>query len=262
MLDRILSLWEGFISNFDFSVFSIYTIIFDILLVSIIFYFIIKWIIYSKIWRFLFLIIWLALIYLISVLFELIALRVVIIFLFLFLIVMLPIIYQNEIRRGIDSLWLITLKKKMLHKERHRTIKEVKWAAELLARKKIWAIIVFERSVNLNIYCVTWIMLNARVSKELLISIFSSKSPLHDWAVIIRGEQILSAWSVLPLTHKVTDIKYWTRHKSAIWLSELTDAVVVVISEERGYISIFIWWEIWYNISLDQLEKILTEEKI
>ena len=246
----------------DFSVFSLQTVFFDIWFISIIFYFLIIWVLKFKIWRFFAFIVWLAVIYLFSVLFDLMALQVLIQFLFLFLLIALPIVHQNEIRKWINNFWFFSFRKRFDKKHKHRVIKEVKHALETLSRKKIWALIVFEKNINLDNYCVTWVLLNSKLSKELLVNIFFPKSPLHDWAVIVRNDAIISAWSVLPLSHNVTDIKYWTRHKSAIWISELTDAVVIVASEERWEISFVKEWEIWPNITLDELEKLLYEEKI
>ena len=250
------------VEKIDLSIFSLETVIFDILFVSIFFYYIITWIIKSKIWKFLIFTISLSAVYLISILFKFQALKILMWILFLFLLITLPIIYQNEIRKGIESFWLFSIKRKYDEKTKHRVIKEVKHAAEILSRKKIWALIVFERKIDLTNYCVTWIVLNAKLSKELLINIFMHKSPLHDWAAIVKDDIILSAWSVLPLSHNVTDIRYWTRHKSAIWISELTDSVVIVVSEERWEISYVKEWEIWSNVTLDEIEKFLFDEKI
>lgn len=254
--------FEFIFYKIDFSVFSPYSIVFDILFVSIFFYFLITWTIKSKIWK-IFIVIWLFFIlYFIAVLFKLIALELVIKFLFLFFIIVFPITYQNEIRRWIDSLWLVNFRKKMEVKKYHRIIKEIKHTAEVLSKKRIWALIVFEKNVDLANYCSTWIRLNAIVSKELIINIFSPKSPLHDWAIIIKNDIILSAGSVLPLSHSINDIRYWTRHKSAIWITEMTDAVVVVISEERWEVSFVNDWEIYPNITLNELEECLFNAKI
>ena len=250
------------IVNIDFSVFSPEIVFFDILVTSTIFYFLILWVIKFKIIRFFSFIIWLASVYILSTIFELVALEVLLRFLFLVLLIALPIVHQNEIRKWINYFWFFSLKNTFHKKHKHRVIKELKHALEILVRKKIWAIIVFEKHINLSNYCATWIILNSKLSKELLINIFFPKSPLHDWAIIVKNDVIISAWSVLPLSHNVTDIKYWTRHKAWIWISELTDAVVVVASEERWEISFIKEGEIWPNISLNELENLLTEEKI
>ncbi len=269
MKEKIYELFEFFKSsteflfeNIDFSVFSPEIVFFDILVTSTIFYFLILWVIKFKIIRFFSFIIWLASVYILSTIFELVALEVLLRFLFLVLLIALPIVHQNEIRKWINYFWFFSLKNTFHKKHKHRVIKELKHALEILVRKKIWAIIVFEKHINLSNYCATWIILNSKLSKELLINIFFPKSPLHDWAIIVKNDVIISAWSVLPLSHNVTDIKYWTRHKAWIWISELTDAVVVVASEERWEISFIKEGEIWPNISLNELENLLTEEKI
>ena len=269
MSEKILKLFEFFKSNtnflfenMDFSVFSPHIVFFDILIISIIFYYLILWVIRFKIISFFSFIIWLASVYIISLIFNLVALEVLLKFLFLILLIALPIVHQNEIRKGINYFWFFTFKNTFHRKDKHRVIKEIKHALEVLVRKKIWAIIVFEKYINLSNYWATWIILNSKLSKELLINIFFPKSPLHDWAVIVKNDIIISAWSVLPLSHNVTDIKYWTRHKAWIWISELTDAIVIVASEERWEISFIKEGEIWPNITLDELENLLTEEKL
>lgn len=270
MYEKIVWFWRLFklsidflIEKVDLSVFSTYTVIFDILITSIFLYFLIIWVIESNVWKFFSFVILLSIVYLISILFNLIALESLLKFLFLILLIALPIVHQNEIRKWINSLGFFLLtKNKFNKKNEHRVIKEIKHAVEALVRKRFWALIVFEKNINLANYCVTWIMLNSKLSKELIVNIFFPRSPLHDWAIIIKKDIIVSAWSVLPISHNVTDIRYWTRHKAAIWISELSDAIVIVISEERGQISFVKEGEIWPNISLDELEKILFREKI
>lgn len=269
MMQLIIHFFSAIKNNFDFifnkvdfALFSAYTIVFDVLFVSIFFYFLIVWILKSRIWK-IFVFIWLfSILYFIAILFKLIAFEEVMRFLFLFSIIIFPIIYQNEFRKWIDSLWIINFRKRMEAKKYHKIIKEVKYAIEILSKKRIWALIVFEKNIDLWNYCSTWIKLNAFLSKELIINIFSPKSPLHDWAIIVKNDIIISAWSVLPLSHNINDVRYWTRHKSAIWISEMTDAVVIVVSEERWDISFVKEWEIFSNITLHELEDSLFNEQI
>ena len=261
---NLVELWlDFFLEKVDLSVFSSYSVFFDILLTSFFLYFLIVWVIKFNIWKFFSFVISLSFVYLLSILFNLFALEALIKFLFLVLLIALPIVHQNEIRKWINNLGLFSFGRNRFNKNNeHRVIKEIKHAIEILVRKKFWALLVFEKNISLSSYCVTWITLNSKVSKELIVNIFFPRSPLHDWAIIVKNDIIVSAGSVLPLSHNVTDIRYWTRHKAAIWISELTDAIVVIVSEERWEISFVKEGEIWPNISLDDLEKILFEEKI
>ncbi len=112
-------------------------------------------------------------------------------------------------------------------------------AAELLSRGKLGAIIAVEREVGLEEYAGTGTKVNAPFSPDLLSTIFTPYSPMHDGAVIMRGEMIVAAGCILPLTQfPVTDRSLGTRHRAAIGLSEETDAIVIVVSEETGAISI------------------------
>lgn len=112
-------------------------------------------------------------------------------------------------------------------------------AAELLSRGRLGAIIAVEREVGLEEYAATGTKVNAPFSPDLLSTIFTPYSPMHDGAVIMRGETIVAAGCILPLTQfPVTDRSLGTRHRAAIGLSEETDAIVIVISEETGAISI------------------------
>ncbi|UCC84917.1 MAG: diadenylate cyclase CdaA [Gemmatimonadota bacterium] len=112
-------------------------------------------------------------------------------------------------------------------------------AAEVLSRKRIGAIVAVEREVGLEEYARRGSPVHAPVSAELLEAVFTRYGPLHDGAVIIRGQSILAARCILPLTQfPVTDRSLGTRHRAAIGLSEETDAVVIVVSEETGAISL------------------------
>ncbi len=118
-------------------------------------------------------------------------------------------------------------------------IQVVVQAAEVLARKRIGAIIAVEREVGLEEYARRGSPVHAPVSAELLEAVFTRYGPLHDGAVVVRGESILAARCILPLTQfPVTDRSLGTRHRAAIGLSEETDAVVIVVSEETGAISL------------------------
>ncbi|MFQ5689918.1 MAG: diadenylate cyclase CdaA [Gemmatimonadota bacterium] len=153
----------------------------------------------------------------------------------------LIVVFQPELRSALAQLgrrrfWRILPK---LEEREREVIGEVVKAVDRLSRAKIGAIVALEREVNLGEYAQTGTPIQARVSADLLATIFTPHSPLHDGAVIIEGDQIVAAGCILPLTQfPVSDKTLGTRHRAALGLSEETDAYVVVVSEETGQISL------------------------
>jgi diadenylate cyclase len=120
-----------------------------------------------------------------------------------------------------------------------QVLDEVVKACTELSRRKIGALIVLERTVRLDEYIERGIRLDARLSAQLLQNIFYPNAPLHDGAVLVRGGSLMAAGSVLPLSEDVLDsYQYGTRHRAAIGISEVTDAIAIVVSEETGAISV------------------------
>lgn len=133
---------------------------------------------------------------------------------------------------------------------------EVARACERLSGLGIGGIIAIERQVRLDEYLGTGSDLQARVSADLLVTIFTPYSPLHDGAVIIRGDQIIAAGCILPLSQTpLLDRALGTRHRAALGLTEETDAFVVVVSEETSTISLAAHERLWRNISPSELKR-------
>ena len=170
-------------------------------------------------------------------------------------VVALIIIFQPELRRGLARLGQFGM-----YQEEGGIIEEISRSAGHLAEKKVGAIIAIERRVGLKNYIESGVSIDGKVTKELIISIFSAKAPLHDGAAIIEQGRIVAAGCLLPLTQETNISKsLGTRHRAAIGLSEETDAVCVVISEETGSISISTGGKLMHNISEENLMKILKE---
>lgn len=127
-------------------------------------------------------------------------------------------------------------------------------AVEFLANRKIGALITIERDIKLSGFVNKAVVIDAPVSSELLATIFVPTTPLHDGAVIIRDNTIVCAKAYYPSTER-TDLplKFGTRHRAAIGISEQTDALTIVISEETGYVSVTINRQIDYNVSKETL---------
>ncbi len=149
------------------------------------------------------------------------------------------VLFQNDIRRALTEVGRGSLFGVGERAAYGPVLEEVTKAAVSLAGKRVGALIVLEREIGLNEYIEIGTRLEARVSKELLWSIFSPVAPLHDGAVVIQRGRIAAAGCFLPLTTNPNVSKVLgTRHRAAIGLTEETDAVVVVVSEEEGTISL------------------------
>jgi uncharacterized protein (TIGR00159 family) len=139
-------------------------------------------------------------------------------------------------------------------------VNEIVLASTSLASRKIGGLIVIEREQGLRNYTETGITVDAKVSYDLILSIFAPKSPLHDGAIIIQEGRIAAASCFLPLTaHPALSKEFGTRHRAAIGLSEETDAVAIVISEERGTVSIAFEGRIIEDIDALRLTDLLRE---
>ena len=133
---------------------------------------------------------------------------------------------------------------------------EIARAAERLSRLGIGAIIAIERQVRLDEYVTTGVEMQARVSADLIVTIFTPHAPLHDGAVMVRGDTIIGAGCILPLSQaSELDRSLGTRHRAAIGLAEETDALLVVVSEETSSISLAAHSRLWRNLTPAQLKQ-------
>lgn len=154
-------------------------------------------------------------------------------------ILVIVVLFQDDLRRGLTKVGLIPGFGGSLAGDLDLSIREVARAVQELSQKRTGALIVIRRDIGLEDYLEHSVKLEALVSRELLISIFAKSSPLHDGAVILEGNRILAAGAVLPLTFDPSiSGSYGTRHRAALGLSEHTDAVVVVVSEQTGAVSL------------------------
>lgn len=157
------------------------------------------------------------------------------------IIIIIIVIFQHDIRRALIQVGRPQFFSGAEKAEKVYEIEEVVKTSFSLAQKEIGAIIVLERNVGLRDYIEVGREIDAKVSHELLTSIFHPSSPIHDGAVIIHGGRITSASCYLPLTANTHVSKsLGTRHRAAIGLTEETDAVVVVVSEEKGAVSLIV----------------------
>jgi diadenylate cyclase len=178
------------------------------------------------------------------------------------MLVAIPVIFQPELRRALDR---VGQTGKLLTKPRQstqieRAIHVVSEAVIPLAQARHGALVVFERSTALGEYIETGVLLNATISADLLMTIFYPNTTLHDGSVIIRGDQIVAAGVVLPLGGETAALRQeWlgTRHRAALGISQCTDAIVVVVSEETGIISVAHNGHLIRGLDKKRLEQIL-----
>ena len=155
--------------------------------------------------------------------------------------VALPVVFQPELRRALEQLGRGKLFRKtdLNVEEMELVLNELVAATTAMARNKIGALIVLERETGLSDYIETGVKVDGLVSSEFLINIFIPNTPMHDGAVIIRGNRVMAAACLLPLTEeRALSKELGTRHRAAIGLSEQTDALIIVVSEETGTISV------------------------
>jgi diadenylate cyclase len=182
----------------------------------------------------------------------------------LVVLVGLPVVFQPELRRALAQLGRGRLFPRTFvflgEEEVSRLIDELVRCVQILVRNKIGALIVLEREVRLNEYIETGIKLDAVVSAEFLVNIFMPRAPLHDGAAIIRGDRVAAAGCFLPLTDSpYLSRQLGTRHRAALGISEVSDAVAVVVSEETGTVSVAEGGKLTRYLDEKNLRQILEE---
>lgn len=177
------------------------------------------------------------------------------------LLLIVVVLFQNEIRRALTRIGRTPMFSFLETVQDSIVIDELIRTCVSLANKKIGALIVIEKQAVIDDYVETGTMIDAQVSKELLTSIFLPSSPIHDGAVLIQKSKISYASCFLPLSMNPSlDPELGTRHRAAIGLTEETDAIVLVISEEKGWISVAIEGKLIRGIDATALRKILAKQ--
>ena len=167
--------------------------------------------------------------------------------------------FQSEIRRALSALGKNPLLRRFYRTRVESTVfSEIVYAVSSLSSQKVGALIVIERSQGLRNYAEAGIKVDAVLSYDLLVNIFTPDTPLHDGAVIVREGRIAAAACFLPLTlNPSLSRSYGTRHRAAIGISEETDAVAVVVSEETGQISVAVEGKITSGLWAEALNQLL-----
>jgi diadenylate cyclase len=169
------------------------------------------------------------------------------------------IVFQPELRSALARLGQSRMLRLFNKMEESAVVEELVEGVERLARAKIGAIIAIQRDVGLDEYADTGTRIYARVSADIIVSIFAPFGPLHDGAVLVSGDTLIAAGVILPLTQfPVADKSLGTRHRAAIGLSEETDAMIIVVSEETSQVSIARRGRLERNVSPERLRASLA----
>jgi len=244
----------------------------EIILISFVIYQLIKWLRGTRAWTLFKGLVVLFAIYIFAMIFKLSTI------LWLFAntlsvgIIAVIVVFQPELRRALEQLGRRNIFKSISFLDDHSTladritsesIYEIIQATEDMAKVKTGALIVLEQSVILDEYERTGIPVDAIISAQMIVNIFEHNTPLHDGSIIIRDDRILAATCYLPLSDNMSLSKsLGTRHRAAVGITEVSDAMVIIVSEETGFISMAIGGNLIRNIDSDYLKnKLLYAQK-
>ncbi len=231
----------------------------EIAIVAVLFYRLLLLIHRTRAMQMLMGILFLGAVYLIAGRLDLVLIRTLLAFLFQYGAIAALVVFQPELRSALARLGQSRMFRLFSSLEESAVVDEIIEAVEQLARSKIGAIVAIEGDVGLDEYAATGSRVDARVSSEMLTTIFTPYSPLHDGAVIVQGDYIKAAGAILPLTqYAIPGKTLGTRHRAAIGLTEETDAIVIVVSEETASVSVARRGRLERDVDAARLREILT----
>lgn len=260
--------FQSYINELQANPWQYFTLALDIVIVCFLLYEFVKFTKKSRVWQLLKGIAWLIVITILSNVLRLRILNFILTSFMTYGVIALLVIFQPELRRALEQLGSSTFTKmfgmdKSLRDKTKEDIYKVAIATQELAKTKTGALIVFERDIKIQDIIETGVEINSVVSPQLLVNIFVPNTPLHDGAVVIANNQIVSAACILPLTDdKEMARGLGTRHRAAIGISKESDAVVVVVSEETGKVSIAKDGTLIADVSEDALKRILMKHLV
>ena len=236
--------------------------ILDILLVAILIYWVYLILKETRAMRILYGIAILAVVMILGRLLQLQALNFLLTFVLAGLVVAIPVVFQPELRAALEKLGRAKFVGdfgKLKTNKIEDIVGEIVASSDFFGKNQRGALIVLTRQTGLRDIIQKGVKLDAIVSRQLLINIFTPKSPLHDGAVIISGDKIIAANCWLPLTEQEFNLNLGTRHRAAVGISLETDAIVLVVSEETGKISLVVEGNLTTNLSSFQLKDLLVK---
>jgi len=238
--------------------------ILDILIVATVLYLILKWVRRTQAWVLVRGIIFIAIIAILAQIFNLATVQWIVRDTMAMGLVVIVILFQPELRKVLEQLgrgqYLFPLKNETEQNTHstEQTIDEIINAVQVLSATNTGALIVMEQEIDLRSHEESGTKLDAQVSAQLLLNIFEKNAPLHDGAVIIRNNRLSSASCILPLTAEVLDPSIGTRHRAAIGMSEISDARIVIVSEETGTVSLVVDGKLQRGVNNAQIRELLT----
>lgn len=236
-----------------------WTLLLDIIIVSVLFYWAYLFLHETRAMRILYGLLFLVALAAIGHFFNLIMLNWILKYLMTMLVVAIPIVFQPELRAGLEKLGRAQFLGDVAVKTRGtKIIDEIVNTVLGFSKQRVGCLIVLQRQTGLREYMETGIRLEAQVSNSLLTSIFFPKSPLHDGAVILSGDRILSAKSILPVSGALINPGLGTRHRAGLGITEISDAISIIVSEETGSISLAVNGKLERRISEERLRSRLA----
>jgi len=237
--------------------------ILEIIILTTLIYYIVRWIRQTHAWSLLKGIIIVVLVALAAYMFDLVTVIWVVQNTFAMGLIALVILFQPELRKALEQIGRgVDLSGFADNKEgaSSHTLDEIIQAVTTMASKRTGALICIEEGVTLDDIAETGTSIDALVSRQLIMNIFTDRTPLHDGAVIIRNNRILAAACILPLTAEDVDSELGTRHRAAMGVSEVSDALIIVVSEETGSISVAQAGKLTRHLSEKGLRDLLNAE--
>ncbi len=245
-----------------------WTDIVEILIISVLLYKVLSWIKESKAWSLLKGIIFILLFVMVAAMFSMTTILWIAKNVFSVAVTAMVVVFQPELRKALEQLGRRKVLSSLLQFDNRiagerfsdETINEITRGAFEMGRAKTGALIVVAQNDSLTDYEKTGIILDSAISSQLLINIFEHNTPLHDGAVIVQGNRIVAATCYLPLSENMALSKeLGTRHRAGVGISEVTDSMTVIVSEETGRVSVAYEGELTRNVDMDELKEMLRK---
>lgn len=263
-MDQIFNFVDKYLANLYFPAVR-WTDIVEVLIIAVLVYYILVWIKNTRAWSLLKGVVVILAFFVLAAVFNMTTILWIAKNIFTIAVTAIVVILQPELRRALEALGRKNIISSLFNLDSAKehegvistnTVNEIKRACVEMSRVKTGALIVIENRQSLEDYCRTGIDVDGIVTSQLLINIFEHNTPLHDGAVIIRGNRILSATCYLPLTDSMSLEKdLGTRHRAGVGISEVTDSVTVIVSEETGKISVAYKGNLERNVSPERLKE-------
>ena len=263
-MDQIFNFVDTYLANFYFPAIR-WTDIVEVLIIAVLVYYILVWIKNTRAWSLLKGVVVILLFFVIAAIFNMTTILWIAKNVFTIAVTAIVVILQPELRRALETLGRKNILASILPFETNKTqegkvstktINEIANACVEMSRARTGALIVIENEQVLDEYCHTGIDVDGIVTSQLLINIFEHNTPLHDGAVIVRGNRVMSATCYLPLSDNMNLGKeLGTRHRAGVGISEVTDSVTVIVSEETGKISVAYEGKLERNVSPERLKE-------